>query len=183
MPCWGHAHGSGVSFHGEGNKYDFRKKHDLYREYYRGKDFYQVNDVLLPVVPVSIRIDIPGNFKIIEGQPFIIDTSSDFSYIPRELAVKFGIDIESGDPIFIRGVDGSVKAYLKEVSIQIHPSESPVPVTFAIPVKQGEKDILPCLGMDRIFNHYIFAIGLSCTRVFVKENYNCGPSLYNTKHG
>jgi hypothetical protein len=176
MPCRNHTHGSGVNFDGKGSKYDFRKKHELYRIYYQGESFGLVNDVLLPVVPVTIRIDIDGRPKIIEHQPFIVDTTSDFSYIPRDLAVKFGIDITSGVPIALRGLEGGVKAYLKEgISIRIDPFEASVPIRFAIPERQGEKDLLPCLGIDCIFDHYVFAIGWGCTRVFENKAYTCGP--------
>ncbi len=160
MRCPVHNDGEEIKINASGKKYGFQNKADLYFTYYQK---YLQDGVFVPVVPVKVRSDQDGKFS--EEVLFVVDSSTEYTYIPHDVAVKLGIDFRNETPT--ASADGN-PCCLKKIQLKID-NFDPSVIVAAIP--NQPKVELPCLGLQTIFDNLVFAIGTGCTRVIQKTTF------------
>lgn len=171
--CKRHDDGENINITGSGLKYGFRGKYDLHKTFYPLEDkVVHAEDVYLPIVPVRIFSDLKSNFTD-EEFPFILDTTSDYSYIPKEIALKIGIDLRGCLKRIVRGSEGEMNVFFKVVQVKLGKIDLPLAITVMVATKKTPIDRLPCLGISGIIDNFIFSIGPRCTRIFQKADFVC----------
>lgn len=82
--------------------------------------------LLFPIVPLRFHIG-----KTIIDSGALIDSGATVSIFKQDVAISLGLEIETGEEIWLGGVGGHIKGYLHKVKIEAAGKKFVCPIVFS----------------------------------------------------